>query len=80
MSQEQQAPEFVTFDDKQYKIADLSQDSINLINRVLRVEQDIAAKSYELDNLAAAKEYYNSALREKLADETPVEVAEEAGE
>lgn len=62
----------ITFDDKEYKVSDLTQEQMLLVNHCVDVERKVAAAQFQLQQLQVTHETFTRLLRDALTKEPEV--------
>lgn len=66
----QKEPQIVTINDKDYKIDDLSEKQLALVNHVADLDRKIGQSTFNLDQLKGGRTYFMENLEEELKDES----------
>lgn len=64
----QKEPQIVTINDKDYKIDDLSEKQIALVNHVADLDRKIQTSLFNVDQLKGGREYFMKNLEEELEE------------
>jgi len=59
-------PQIVTINDKDYKIDDLSEKQLALVNHVADLDRKIQTSMFNIDQLKGGREYFMKQLEEEL--------------
>ncbi len=65
----QKEPQIVTINDKDYKIDDLSEKQLALVNHVADLDRKIQTSLFNVDQLKGGREYFMKNLEEELDSE-----------
>jgi len=67
--QKEQPEQTVTIDDKEYKVSDLTEEQVTLVNHVADLDRKISSSKFNLDQLNVGRGAFMSLLTENLAEE-----------
>jgi len=74
MSKKQKEAQTVTIDDKEYKVDDLTQEQIAMVNHVSDLDRKLSSAQFNLDQLNVGRGAFMNMLTESLkAEEAEVE-------
>jgi len=74
MSKKQKETQTVTIDDKEYKVDDLTQEQIAMVNHVSDLDRKLSSAQFNLDQLNVGRGAFMNMLTESLkAEEAEVE-------
>ena len=59
----------ITIDDKEYKVDDLTQEQVAMVNHVADLDRKISSAQFNLNQLQGGREYFMSRLTESLKEE-----------
>tara|TARA_E500000318_G_scaffold108476_1_gene119424 strand:- start:605 stop:826 length:222 start_codon:yes stop_codon:yes gene_type:complete len=59
-------PQIVTINDKDYKVDDLSEKQLALVNHVADLDRKIQTGMFNIDQLKGGREYFMKQLEEEL--------------
>ena len=75
---QKEQPQIITIDDKEYKVSDLTEEQVALVNHVADLDRKIGSSQFNLDQLNVGRKAFMSLLTQSLdADETDSEEEEE---
>ena len=75
--QKEQPEQTITIDDKEYKVSDLTEEQVALVNHVADLDRKIGSSQFNLDQLNVGRKAFMSLLTQSLdADETDSEEEE----
>tara|TARA_R110000851_G_scaffold25553_4_gene73411 strand:+ start:2628 stop:2846 length:219 start_codon:yes stop_codon:yes gene_type:complete len=66
----QKEPQIVTINDKDYKVDDLSEKQLALVNHVADLDRKIGQSTFNLDQLQGGRTFFMKKLEEELKDES----------
>ena len=69
MSKKQKETQTVTIDDTEYKVDDLSQEQVVLVNHVADLDRKISSSKFNLDQLNVGRGAFMNLLTKSLAEE-----------
>lgn len=78
MTNETQQPQTIVFEDKEYKLADLTQDQLLLVNHCFDIENKVAAAKFQLQQLQVTQNTFTQMLRDALKPKETSEVEDVA--
>tara|TARA_R110002167_G_scaffold231019_1_gene436193 strand:- start:672 stop:893 length:222 start_codon:yes stop_codon:yes gene_type:complete len=67
--QKEQPEQTVTIDDKEYKVSDLSEEQIALVNHVADLDKKLSSARFNVDQLNVGRGAFMNLLKESLAKE-----------
>jgi len=67
--QKEQPEQTVVIDDKEYKVSDLTEEQVTLVNHVADLDRKISSSKFNLDQLNVGRGAFMSLLTENLAEE-----------
>jgi len=74
MSKKQKETQTITIDDKEYKVDDLTQEQIAMVNHVSDLDRKLSSAQFNLDQLNVGRGAFMNMLTESLkAEEAEVE-------
>ena len=74
---QKEQPQIITIDDKEYKVSDLTEEQVALVNHVADLDRKIGSSQFNLDQLNVGRKAFMSLLTQSLdADETDSEEEE----
>ncbi len=77
-TQKEQPEQTVTIDDKEYKVSDLTEEQVALVNHVADLDRKIGSSQFNLDQLNVGRNAFMNLLTQSLnTDETDSEEEEE---
>ena len=75
---QKEQPQTVTIDDTEYKVDDLSQEQIAMVNHVADLDRKIGSSQFNLDQLNVGRKAFMNLLTQSLnTDETDSEEEED---
>ena len=78
---QKEQPQTITIDDKEYKVSDLTEEQVALVNHVADLDRKIGSSQFNLDQLSVGRSAFMNILTESLnKDETNSEEEEEEEE
>ena len=73
-TQKEQPEQTVTIDDKEYKVSDLTEEQVALVNHVADLDRKIGSSQFNLDQLNVGRNAFMNLLTQSLnTDETDSE-------
>jgi len=69
---QKEEPQTITIDDKEYKVDDLTQEQLALVNHVADLDRKIGSSQFNLDQLNVGRNAFMSLLTESLKEEEAV--------
>ncbi len=72
--QKEQPEQTVTIDDKEYKVSDLTEEQVALVNHVADLDRKIGSSQFNLDQLNVGRNAFMNLLTESLKVEEDEEV------
>ena len=66
---QKEQPQTVTIDDTEYKVDDLSQEQIAMVNHVADLDRKISSSKFNLDQLNVGRGAFMNLLTKSLAEE-----------
>jgi len=66
---QKEQPQTVTIDDTEYKVDDLSQEQVVLVNHVADLDRKISSSKFNLDQLNVGRGAFMNLLTKSLAEE-----------
>ena len=66
---QKEQPQTVTIDDTEYKVDDLSQEQIAMVNHVADLDRKISSSKFNLDQLNVGRSAFMNLLTKSLAEE-----------
>jgi hypothetical protein len=66
---QKEKPQTVTIDDTEYKVDDLSQEQVVLVNHVADLDRKISSSKFNLDQLNVGRGAFMNLLTKSLAEE-----------
>ena len=77
-TQKEQPEQTVTIDDKEYKVSDLTEEQVALVNHVADLDRKIGSSQFNLDQLNVGRKAFMNLLTQSLnTDETDSEEEED---
>ena len=73
-TQKEQPEQTVTIDDKEYKVSDLTEEQVALVNHVADLDRKIGSSQFNLDQLNVGRNAFMNLLTESLKVEEDEEV------
>ena len=71
---QKEQPQTITIDDKEYKVSDLTEEQVALVNHVADLDRKIGSSQFNLDQLSVGRSAFMNILTESLnKDETDSE-------
>ena len=71
---QKEQPQTITIDDKEYKISDLTEEQVALVNHVADLDRKIGSSQFNLDQLNVGRNAFMNLLTQSLnTDETDSE-------
>ena len=67
--QKEQPEQTITIDDKEYKVSDLSEEQIALVNHVADLDKKLSSARFNVDQLNVGRGAFMNLLKESLAKE-----------
>ena len=75
---QKEQPQTITIDDKEYKVSDLTEEQVALVNHVADLDRKIGSSQFNLDQLNVGRNAFMNILTESLdTDETDSDEEEE---
>ena len=75
---QKEQPQTITIDDKEYKVSDLTEEQVALVNHVADLDRKIGSSQFNLDQLNVGRKAFMNLLTQSLdADETDSEEEED---
>ena len=75
---QKEQPQTITIDDKEYKVSDLTEEQVALVNHVADLDRKIGSSQFNLDQLNVGRKAFMNLLTQSLnKDETNSEEEEE---
>ena len=75
---QKEQPQTITIDDKEYKVSDLTEEQVALVNHVADLDRKIGSSQFNLDQLNVGRKAFMNLLTQSLnTDETDSEEEEE---
>ena len=72
--QKEQPEQIITIDDKEYKVSDLTEEQVALVNHVTDLDRKIGSSQFNLDQLNVGRKAFMNLLTQSLnTDETDSE-------
>ena len=72
--QKEQPEQIITIDDKEYKVSDLTEEQVALVNHVADLDRKIGSSQFNLDQLNVGRKAFMNLLTQSLnTDETDSE-------
>ena len=72
--QKEQPEQTITIDDKEYKVSDLTEEQVALVNHVTDLDRKIGSSQFNLDQLNVGRKAFMNLLTQSLnTDETDSE-------
>jgi hypothetical protein len=68
--QKEQPEQVVTIDDKEYKVSDLTEEQIALVNHVADLDKKLSSARFNVDQLSVGRGAFMNLLKESLAKES----------
>ena len=69
MSNKKEKDQTITIDDKEYKVDDLTQEQVAMVNHVSDLDRKISSAQFNLDQLNVGRGAFMTMLTESLAEE-----------
>lgn len=69
MSKTTKKDQTITIDDKEYKVDDLTQEQVAMVNHVADLDRKISSAQFNLDQLNVGRGAFMNMLTESLAEE-----------
>ena len=74
---QKEQPQTITIDDKEYKVSDLTEEQVALVNHVADLDRKIGSSQFNLDQLNVGRNAFMNLLTQSLnTDETDSEEEE----
>ena len=71
---QKEQPQIITIDDKEYKVSDLTEEQVALVNHVADLDRKIGSSQFNLDQLNVGRKAFMNLLTQSLnTDETDSE-------
>ena len=71
---QKEQPQTITIDDKEYKVSDLTEEQVALVNHVADLDRKIGSSQFNLDQLNVGRNAFMNLLTQSLnTDETDSE-------
>ena len=71
---QKEQPQTITIDDKEYKVSDLTEEQVALVNHVADLDRKIGSSQFNLDQLNVGRKAFMNLLTQSLiTDETDSE-------
>ena len=67
--QKEQPEQTVTINDVEYKVSDLSEEQVTMVNHVADLDRKISSSKFNLDQLNVGRGAFMNLLTESLAEE-----------
>tara|TARA_R110002167_G_scaffold13822_1_gene56776 strand:+ start:2040 stop:2255 length:216 start_codon:yes stop_codon:yes gene_type:complete len=67
--QKEQPEQTVTINDTEYKVSDLSEEQVAMVNHVADLDRKISSSKFNLDQLNVGRSAFMNLLTESLAEE-----------
>ena len=67
--QKEQPEQTVTINDVEYKVSDLSEEQVAMVNHVADLDRKISSSKFNLDQLNVGRSAFMNLLTESLAEE-----------
>ena len=67
--QKEQPEQTVTINDVEYKVSDLSEEQVTMVNHVADLDRKISSSKFNLDQLNVGRSAFMNLLTESLAEE-----------
>jgi len=75
---QKEQPQTITIDDKEYKVSDLTEEQVALVNHVADLDRKIGSSQFNLDQLNVGRKAFMNLLTQSLnTDETDSEEEED---
>ena len=68
--QKEQPEQIITIDDKEYKVSDLTEEQIRLVNHVADLDKKLGSARFNVDQLNVGRNAFMSLLTESLNKES----------
>ena len=68
--QKEQPEQTITIDDKEYKVSDLTEEQIALVNHVADLDKKLSSARFNVDQLNVGRGAFMNLLTENLAKES----------
>jgi len=68
--QKEQPEQTITIDDKEYKVSDLTEEQIALVNHVADLDKKLSSARFNVDQLNVGRNAFMGLLKESLAKES----------
>ena len=68
--QKEQPEQTITIDDKEYKVSDLTEEQISLVNHVADLDKKLSSARFNVDQLTVGRGAFMNLLTENLAKES----------
>lgn len=66
---ENKQPQTISFNDKEYKIEDLTEKQVMIINHMKDLERKINSTTFQLDQLIVGRDAFSKLLSEELKED-----------
>ena len=63
---QKEQPQIITIDDKEYKVSDLTEEQIALVNHVADLDKKLSSARFNVDQLNVGRNAFMSLLTESL--------------
>ena len=60
----------ITIDDKEYKVSDLTEEQVTLVNHVADLDKKLGSARFNVDQLTVGRNAFMTLLKESLAKES----------
>ena len=68
--QKEQPEQTITIDDKEYKVSDLTEEQVALVNHVADLDKKLNSARFNVDQLNVGRNAFMGLLKESLAKES----------
>ena len=68
--QKEQPEQTITIDDKEYKVSDLTEEQVTLVNHVADLDKKLNSARFNVDQLTVGRSAFMNLLTENLAKES----------
>lgn len=75
MGKDKKTPQTVTINDTEYKVDDLTQEQVAMVNHVADLDRKISSAQFNIDQIQGGRSYFMNMLTESLKAEEAVEAA-----
>ena len=69
-TQKEQPEQTITIDDKEYKVSDLTEEQVTLVNHVADLDKKLSSSRFNVDQLTVGRSAFMNLLTESLNKES----------